>query len=348
MYDKCASYTCQTARFGKAFGPMMRITFVLALLLSTFGPSRAIAQNTPTWSPIRPVRIVIPFQAGGPIDSIGRIVGQQLSEQWGQSFIVENRTGGGGNIGMELVAKAPADGYTLGTASGGTHGANATLYGSKLPFDPVKDFTPITMLAEMKNILVVHRSLSITNLQELVAYAKKAPGQLTFGSSGTGTIQHLTGEMFKAAAKIDIVHVSYRGQAQALPDLLGGRISMMFLGAGDAAEHVRSGLIVPIGIASAERSALLPNVLPLAEQGLPGFNAVTWFGLVAPSGIPANIANAYYENISASLGQPEIGVRLLQIGLDPLTMRSKEFGRFIAGEVEKWGSVIRSVGIRID
>jgi tripartite-type tricarboxylate transporter receptor subunit TctC len=150
------------------------------------------------------------------------------------------------------------------------------------------------------------------------------------------------------AAKIDIVHVSYRGQSQALPDLLGGRISMMFLGAGDAAEHVRSGLIVPIGIASAERSALLPNVAPLAQQGLPGFNAVTWFGLVGPSGIPANIANAYYENISASLGQPEIRTRLLQIGLDPLTLRPKEFGHFIAGEVEKWGNVIRSVGIRTD
>ena len=282
------------------------------------------------------------------MDTIARIVAQELNERWGQSFVVENRTGAGGNIDMELVAKAPADGYTFGTASGGTHGANATLYGSRLPFDPVKDFSPITMLVEMKNILVVHRSLRITNLQELIAYAKAAPGQLTFGSSGMGTIQHLTGEMFKAAAKINIVHVSYRGQAQALPDLLGGRISMMFLGAGDAAEHVRSGAIVPIGIASAERSALLPNVVPLAQQGLPGFNAVTWFGLVGPSGIPDNIANAYYENISASLGQPEIRARLLQIGLDPLTMRSKEFGRFIAGEVEKWGSVIRSVGIRID
>ena len=282
------------------------------------------------------------------MDTIARIVAQELNERWGQSFVVENRTGAGGNIDMELVAKAPADGYTLGTASGGTHGANATLYGSRLPFDPVKDFSPITMLVEMKNILVVHRSLRITNLQELIAYAKAAPGQLTFGSSGMGTIQHLTGEMFKAAAKINIVHVSYRGQAQALPDLLGGRISMMFLGAGDAAEHVRSGAIVPIGIASAERSALLPNVAPLALQGLPGFNAVTWFGLVGPSGIPDNIANAYYENISASLRQPEIRARLLQMGLDPLTMRSKEFGRFIAGEVEKWGSVIRSVGIRID
>jgi tripartite-type tricarboxylate transporter receptor subunit TctC len=291
---------------------------------------------------------VVPFQAGGPIDTIARIVAQQLNENYGQSFIIENRTGGGGNIGMELVAKAPADGYTLGTASGGTHGSNATLYGSKLPFDPIKDFTPITMLAEMKNVLVVHRALPVTNLQELIAYAKAAPGQLTFGSSGTGTIQHLTGEMFKAAAKINIVHVSYRGQAQALPDLLGGRISMMFLGAGDAAEHVRSGAIVPIGIASAERSSLLPNVVPLAEQGLSGFNAVTWFGLVGPAGVPDNIASAYYENISTNLSQPEVRARLLQMGLDPRTMPSGEFGRFIANEVEKWGNVIRSVGVRID
>jgi hypothetical protein len=177
---------------------MKRTAFVIALLVSTCGSSRSIAENTPTWSPTQPVRIVVPFQAGGPMDTIARIVAQRLNEKWGQSFVVENRTGAGGNIGMELVAKAPADGYTLGTASSGTHGANATLYGSRLPFDPVKDFTPITMLAEMKNILVVHPSLSISNLQELIAYAKAAPGQLTFGSSGTGTIQHLTGEMFKA------------------------------------------------------------------------------------------------------------------------------------------------------
>jgi tripartite-type tricarboxylate transporter receptor subunit TctC len=328
--------------------PMKRTAFIVALLLSTCGPLRSIAESTSTWSPSRSVRIVVPFQAGGPIDTIARIVAQQLNEKWGQSFVVENRTGAGGNIGMELVAKAPADGYTLGTASGGTHGANATLYGSRLPFDPVKDFTPITMLAEMKNILVVHHSLRISNLQELIAYARAAPGQLTFGSSGTGTIQHLTGEMFKAAAKINIVHVSYRGQAQALPDLLGGRISMMFLGAGDAAQHVRSGSIVPIAIASAERSSLLPSVMPLAEQGLPRFNAVTWFGLVGPSGIPDNIADAYYGSISSGLSQPEVRARLLQMGLDPLTMPSREFGRFIAGEVEKWRGVIRSVGIQID
>jgi tripartite-type tricarboxylate transporter receptor subunit TctC len=332
----------------RIFEFMNKPAFLIAVLLLMSGPSNSIAEETSTWSPFQPVRIMVPFQAGGPIDTIARTIAQQLNEKWGQTFIVENRTGAGGNIGMELVAKAPADGYTLGTASGGTHGANATLYGSRLPFDPVKDFTPITMLAEMKNILVVHRSLRITNLQELIAYAKTAPGQLTFGSSGTGTIQHLTGEMFKAAAKINIVHVSYRGQAQALPDLLSGRISMMFLGVGDAAEHIRSGSIVPIGIASAERSSLLPNVVPLAEQGLAGFNAVTWFGLVAPSGVPRNIADAYYRQISASLSEPELRGRLLRMGLDPITMPSMEFGRFISGEVEKWGSVIKSVGVHID
>jgi tripartite-type tricarboxylate transporter receptor subunit TctC len=327
---------------------MNRAALFLALLITPCGPSSLIAENTSTWSPSRAVRIVVPFQAGGPIDTIARTIAQQLNERWAQSFIVENRTGAGGNIGMELVAKAPADGYTLGTASGGTHGANSTLYGSRLPFDPIKDFTPITMLAEMRNVLVVHRSLRVTNLRELIAYARAAPGQLTFGSSGTGTIQHLAGEMFKAAAQINIVHVSYRGQAQALPDLLGGRISMMFLGAGDAAEHVGSGSLLPIGIASAERSSLLPNVAPLAEQGLPGFNAVTWFGLVAPSGVTVNIADAYHEKISTSLSQPELRARLVQMGLDPLTMPSRQFGSFIASEVAKWGSVIRSVGVRID
>jgi tripartite-type tricarboxylate transporter receptor subunit TctC len=327
---------------------MSKPAAAIAALLLISGASNSRAGESSTWAPSQPVRIVVPFQAGGPIDTIARTVAQQLNEKWGQSFIVENRTGAGGNIGMELVAKAPADGYTLGTASGGTHGANATLYGSRLSFDPVKDFTPITMLAEMKNILVVHRSLGINNLQELIAHAKTTPGQLTFGSSGTGTIQHLTGEMFKAAANINIVHVSYRGQAQALPDVLSGRISMMFLGAGDAAEHIRSGSIVPIGIASTERSPLLPEVAPLAEQGLPGFNAVTWFGLVAPAGVSRNIADAYYRQISASLTEPEARGRLTRIGLDPMTMPSMEFGRFIAGEVEKWGGVIKSVGVHID
>jgi tripartite-type tricarboxylate transporter receptor subunit TctC len=200
----------------------------------------------------------------------------------------------------------------------------------------------------MKNILVLHRSLGVNDLQALIAHAKTAPGQLTFGSSGTGTVQHLTGEMFKAAANINIVHVAYRGQAQALPDLLGGRITMMFLGAGDAAEHIRSGSLVPIGIASTERSALLPDVVPLAAQGLPGFNAVTWFGLVAPAGMPNAIADTYYGQISAILGEPELRGRLAGMGLDPVTMPPAEFGRFIAGEIEKWGNVIKSVGVHID
>jgi tripartite-type tricarboxylate transporter receptor subunit TctC len=161
-----------------------------------------------------------------------------------------------------------------------------------MPYDPVRDFAPVSLLVHMKNVLVVHPSLQISSLPELIAYATKNPGQLSFGSSGTGSIQHLTGELLKAATRINIVHVSYRGQAQALPDLVSGRISMMFLGAGDAAQHIRSGALVPIGLSSPERSSLLPNVVPLSEQGLPGFDAVTWFGLVAPSGTADEVVDS--------------------------------------------------------
>ena len=259
-----------------------------AVLIAIFIPVcswAALADSTPpAWSPSRSVRVIVPFQAGGPMDAVARIMAQQLGEKWSQTFVVENRTGGSGNIGSNVVAKAPPDGYTLGMASGGTHGSNSTLFGSKMPYDPVRDFTPVSLLVHMKNVLVVHPSLQVGSLPELIAYANRNPGQLSFGSSGTGSIQHLTGEMFKAATQINIVHVSYRGQAQALPDLISGRISMMFLGAGDAAQHIRTGALVPIGLSSPERSSLLPDIVPLAEQGLRGFDAVTWFGLVAPSG----------------------------------------------------------------
>ncbi len=171
---------------------------------------------------------------------------------------------------------------------------------------------------------------------------------MSFGSSGTGSVQHLTGEMFKLATRIDIVHVPYRGQAQALPDLISGRVSMMFLGAGDAAQHIRTGALVPIGLSSIERTPLLPNVVPLAEQGLSGFDAVTWFGLVAASGTPDEIADAYYKQISAGFAQPDTRSRLQQMGLDVVMMPSKEFGKFIANEVVKWGAVVKAAGARLE
>ena len=323
-----------------------------AMLIAIFIPVccwAALADSTPpSWSPSRSVRVIVPFQAGGPMDAVARIMAQQLGEKWSQTFVVENRTGGSGNIGANVVAKAPPDGYTLGMASGGTHGANSTLFGSKMPYDPVRDFTPVSLLVHMKNVLVVHPSLQIGSLPELIAYANRNPGQLSFGSSGTGSIQHLTGEMFKAATQINIVHVSYRGQAQALPDLISGRISMMFLGAGDAAQHIRSGALVPIGLSSPERSSLLPDIVPLAEQGLRGFDAVTWFGLVAPSGTANETIDAYYKQISGSFAQADVRSRLQDMGLDVVVMPPKEFGKFIANEVDKWGALVKAVGARLE
>lgn len=266
---------------------------LIATLVLLNSSALAIAQES-SWAPSQSVRMIVPFQAGGPIDTIARLVAQQLSEKWGQPFIVENRTGAGGNLGSDAVAKAPADGYTLGLASGGTHGANVTLFGKRMPYDPVKDFAPVTMLARMKNVLLVHPSLKVNTLKEFIAKAEEKPDQpLSFGSAGTGTVQHLTAEMFKVATGLNLVHVTYRGQAQAIPDLLNGRIAMMFVGAGEAAGHVQSGALIPIGLSTGERSSVLPEVVPLSEQGLKDFDAVTWFGLVAPAGTPNEIIEAY-------------------------------------------------------
>jgi tripartite-type tricarboxylate transporter receptor subunit TctC len=316
-----------------------------AAVLMSFSPANA--QDT-AWAPTRTVRIIVPFQAGGPIDTIARILSQHFNEQWGQPFVVENRTGAGGNIGSDAVAKATPDGYTLGLASGGTHGANVTLFGDKMPYDPVKDFAPVTLLAQMKNVLTVHPSLGVKDLNGFIAKAKSEKEALSFGSAGVGTVQHLTGEMFKVATKLNLVHITYRGQAQALPDLLSGRIAMMFLGTGDAADHIRSGNLIAIGLSASERSTLLPDIVPLSEQGLPGFNATTWFGLVAPAGTPKNIIDAYYQKVVAVLQKDDVKSHLQKLGIDTTTMSPDEFGKFIANEVDKWGSVIKTSGVKLN
>lgn len=322
-----------------------RSWLILTALIHCVVPAKA---GDSAWKPSQPVRIIVPFQAGGPIDAVARVMSQQLSEDWGRTFVVENRSGAAGNLGSDLVARARPDGLTLGLASGGTHGSNVTLFGKRMPYDPVKDFEPITLLARMKNVLVVHPSLGVRNLQELIAKAKQSPEPLTFGSAGTGTVQHLTGEMFKIATGLNLTHVTYRGQAQALPDLLSGRIAMMFLGVGDAAEQIQSGALVPIGLSSIERSKLLPDVIPLSEQGLPGFNAVTWFGVVAPSGTPQPIIDAYHREIFTILQRDDIKLQLERIGLETATISPSEFRDFIAGEVKKWGDVVNAAGVKLD
>lgn len=318
------------------------------LLLALFWLLQPIAaQAQDAWKPDRPIRFIVPFQAGGPIDTVARVVGQRLSDEWGQPVVVENRTGAGGNIGSDAVAKAAPDGYTLGLASGGTHGANVTLFTDKMPYDPVKDFAAVTMLAQMKNVLVVHPSLKVATLDEFLVKARAQKEPLTFGSAGIGTVQHLTGEMFKVTTRLDLMHVTYRGQAQALPDLLSGRINMMFLGTGDAADHIRSGALIPIGLSASERSPLLPQIVPLSEQCLAGFNATTWFGLVAPAGTPKEIVEAYRVKVSDILQSDDVKQRLQKLGVDPKVSSSEEFAKFIADEVQKWGDVIRTVGVKL-
>jgi tripartite-type tricarboxylate transporter receptor subunit TctC len=307
-----------------------------------------MATASDTWTPNRPVRVIVPFQAGGPVDGVARIIGQQLGDKWGQSFVVENRTGAGGNIGASVVAQSPPDGYTLGMSSVGTHAANVTLFGAKMPYDPIKDFEPVSLLVQTKSALVVHPSLNIRNLKDLIAYAKSNPGKLSFGSSSIGSSQHLAGEMLKAATKIDIEHVSYRGQSQAIPDLLSGRISMMFISAGEALQHTRTGALVAVGLGSPGRDRALPDVIPLSEQGLPNFDALTWFGLVAPAGTPAPIINAYFSEISKSFAQPEVRARVERWGLEIVMMPPAEYKKYIASEIAKWGAIIKAAGVRIE
>jgi tripartite-type tricarboxylate transporter receptor subunit TctC len=291
------------------------------------------------------MELIVPFQSGGPLDVVARVMGQKLGEKLGQPVVISNKPGAGGNIGTALVAKAAADGLTIGMVTSSTHGINTTLFGTKMPYDAVKDFAPVTLAAEMKNVLVVHPSLKVKTVGELIEYARANPGKIVFGSAGSGTAQHLTAEMFKASAGIDMVHVPYRGASQAVPDLISGRITMMFLGVPDSLEHIRSGALVPLAISTKERSPLLPDIKPLAEQGFPDFDVRTWFGVVAPAGTPSDIVKELQLQILRSLNEADIKGRLEKLGIDVVTMSPSEFADFIKSEITKWQKVIKDAGV---
>jgi tripartite-type tricarboxylate transporter receptor subunit TctC len=299
--------------------------------------------------PSKPVRIVVSFAAGGPTDTVARLIGAKTGELLAQQFVVENRTGAGGNIGADVVAKAPPDGYTLLMATVSTHAINPGLY-KKMPYDPVRDFAPIGQVGVTPTLLAVHPSVPATDVKSLVAVIKENPGKFTYGSSGLGSILHLCGEEFRAlAGGLNIVHVPYRGSAPMMADLIGGQISMAFDATPTALPQVQSAAIRAIGAGMATRMRAMPELPTLQEQGLKGFECYTWNAILAPAGTPQAIVDRLSEAINTALADPAVWNRLQEVGVDPTPGRTpKQAAAFIKAELAKWATIIKASGAQID
>jgi tripartite-type tricarboxylate transporter receptor subunit TctC len=302
------------------------------------------AQNYPQ----RVVRIVNPFPPGGSVDTMARILAQKLTDNLGQQVIVENRAGAGGNTGAESVAKAEPDGYTLLFTAPGPLVVNQTLFTKGLPFDPARDFAPIALFATAPIVLMVHPSVPANNVQELIALARKEPGKIHFASAGPGSTNHLSGELFKSMAKIEITHVPYRGAGPAMNDLVGGHVQMFFDLLPASLPQINAGKVRALANAGAQRPSALPNIPTVAEQGLAGFAASSWFGLVAPAKTPAPIVARLAEETEKILKTPEMIARIRDLGSEPGTAFRDKFAAFMQAETAKWGEVIRVSGAKAD
>ena len=297
--------------------------------------------------PARPAKIIVPFPPGGPLDTVGRALAQGLTERWGQAVVVENKPGAGGNIGADFVAKSAPDGYTVVMGALSTHAVNPSLY-AKLPYDAQNDFAPITLVAVTPNVLVVNPSLPVKSVGELVAHAKAHPGQLSFGSGSTGSAGHLAGELFKADAGIDMVHVPYKGAAPAMQALLAGDTQLMFDNLANAMAQVKAGKLRALAVTTAQRSKLAPELPTMAEAGVPGFDISTWFGLLAPAGTPADVIAKWNADVTRLLSAPDMRERLLAQGAEPAPDSPPEFARFIASELAKYARIVKASGAKVD
>lgn len=296
--------------------------------------------------PTRPVRFIVPYAPGGGADTLARGVAIPLAEILGHSVVIDNRGGGGTLLGSEIAAKAPPDGHTIIMLTS-THAVVSSLY-KKLPYDPIKDFSPVVRVASAPNILVVHPSLGVTNVKELVALAKSRPGQLVFASSGNGGGSHLAMELFCSVAQIQLIHVPYKGTGPATIDLLSGQAKLMFGGLIGTLPHVKSGRLKTLAISSTHRSSLLPDVRTVAESGYPGFEAATWYGVAAPARTPVPIINKLNQAIRQSLQDPRLSQRITSQGADPAPNSPAEFAAYIKSEVAKWGKVVRESDAHAD
>jgi tripartite-type tricarboxylate transporter receptor subunit TctC len=295
---------------------------------------------------VKPIRFIVPLAAGGPGDVLARAIGQKLSERVGQPVVIDNRPGANTNVGTEFVAKAPPDGYTL-LATASTLTINPSLYAT-LPYDPLRDFAPITLTALTPLILVVHPSLPVKSVKELIALARSKPGQLNYGSAGNGSTLHLAGEMFNSLARVKLVHVPYKGVTNAFSDLLGGQISIMFPGAPIALPQVRAGKLRALGTTGAGRTPAAPELPPISESGLPGYEVSVWYGILAPAGTPTAAINRLHSEISNIVQLPEIKERWAVLGAEPLHNTPEQFAAFLKADLGKWAKVVRDSGAKID
>jgi len=306
---------------------------------------RATAQS-PAY-PSRPIRFIVPLPAGGGADIVARIISERLTKSLGQQVLVDNRPGGGTVIGADLAAKAPPDGYTLLLGTATTHAINASLV-RKLPYDPIKDFSPITLVAVLPQIIVSHPSLPVASLKEFIALARKRPGEIFFASTGNGSANHLGGEMLNAVAGLKNVHVPYKGAAPALTDLLAGQVQFMFTTIPPALPHVKSGKLRALAVANAKRSSLLPDLPTTAENGAPGVEASSWNGVLAPAGTPRDIIARLHAEIGAVMKLPGVSDRLASAGVEPMLTTPEEFAAYIESETARYAKVVRSSGARVD
>ena len=322
----------------------MKSLLVACCTVLTLVHGAALAQGS---YPDRPVRIIVPFPPGGPADALARIVGDKLAQALGKPFVVENKAGASGNIGMEQGARAAPDGYTLTLAPVGNLTVAPALY-AKLPYDPAKDFAPITVLASVPNVLIVHPSVAVKSVTELVALAKAKPGSLNYASPGNGSIPHLAGELFKRMAGVDIVHIPFNGVAPASTAVLSGEVQMFFAQSSAALPQWRSGKVVALGVATPNRIAAAPDLPTIAEQGFPGFDATSWYALVAPAGTPPAVIDRLHAEIVRALQEADVRERIAGLGAEPVGNSPQEFAAMQRAEAARWMRLAKEANIHAD
>jgi tripartite-type tricarboxylate transporter receptor subunit TctC len=322
---------------------VLRLLLPVLVAFAAAGPAISAAQSYPT----KPIRLVVPFPAGGSLDVVARAIGQKLTEAWGQPVVIDNRPGAGGNIGADLVAKSAPDGYTILEGALSTHAVNVSLY-AKMPYDPIKDFAPITLVAVTPNVLVLNASFPVNTVPELLAYARAHPGKLSFGSGSNGSAGHLAGELFKVEAGVDMVHIPYKGGAPALQALLAGDTQLMFDNLANSEAQIKAGKLKALAVTTAKRSSLAPQLPTLSETGLPGFDIYTWWGFMAPAGTPKEIVAKWNAEVTRILSSPEMKAFFAQQGAEPAADSPEQFAALIKSEIAKYAKIVKQSGAKVD